>query len=229
MAQIKTKSEIMYIQKACSITDDIFKKIITFLRHDSKVTEINLKNFISSEIKKKKLRESFPPIVTSGKRAGNEIHPQSTNEYIRGFTIVDFGVRYNGYCSDMTRTLYIGKPSKKDIKIYKEIAIIQKDAMFLVKDNVLSSEIDQHVRKRLGIYKKYFIHTLGHGVGRKIHEPPIIYEKKIKPILKSGMVITIEPGIYIHNRLGIRIEDTLCVQAKKPKILTKSSREMLIF
>jgi Xaa-Pro aminopeptidase len=227
MALIKTTKEIENIAKACEITDQIFKDAIVYVKKNRACTEIELQKYILQLIKNKKLRPSFPPIVTSGARAGNDIHPKPTEKKLVGFTIIDLGVRYEGYCSDMTRTIYIGTPTEKEKEIYQKILDVQLLGITLSVVGAYCSDIDASVRTALDPLKKYFIHTLGHGVGRKIHEAPIIYEKRTKPVLKEGMVITIEPGIYIKNKLGIRIEDTIVVQGKKPTILTKTSKKLL--
>lgn len=227
MAQVKTQDEIRKIKMACRITDAIFTSIC--VRPSlAQMTEIELKDFILSEIKKKGLRPSFPPIVSGGKRAGNEIHPKSTDSILSGFVIVDFGVRYEGYCSDMTRMFFIGKPKKTDLDIYKKLLNAQILGIKNSKINTKCFEIDHVVRESLGKYKSYFIHTLGHGVGMKIHEKPILYYKVTKPVLKENMVITIEPGIYIKDNLGMRIEDTILITKKGPQILTKSTKELIV-
>lgn len=225
MAQIKTKNEIAKIKKACNITDAIFKVIIKDFYFK---TEIELRDFIIIEIKKRGLRPSFPPIVSSGKRAGNEIHPQSTNSTLLGFVIIDFGVIYEKYMSDMTRTIYVGTPNIKEKVLYKKLFNSQNIGILNSRAGEKCSKIDQIVRKNLGYYKKYFIHTLGHGVGKKIHESPKLFYKITKPILKNGMVITIEPGIYIKNKCGLRIEDTILINKNKPLILTKSPKYLII-
>ena len=239
MAQVKTKEEIKKVKMACRITDAIF----TYICHKSdlwQMTEIELRDLILSKIKKRGLRPSFPPIVTSGGRAGNSIHPKPTDQKLSGFVIVDFGVRYLGYCSDMTRMLYVvdsdrsrrevkqNKLNNKEKEIYKKILYAQNLGIKNSKIGAKCADVDDTVRKSLGNYKKYFIHTLGHGVGRKIHENPKLYYKHTKPVLKEGMVITIEPGIYIKNKLGIRIEDTILIQKGQPQILTKSFKKLII-
>lgn len=225
MAQIKTKEEIAKIKKACQATDAIFSKIIDNFYFS---TEIELRDFILTEIKKRGLKPSFPPIVTSGKRAGNEIHPQSTDKPLIGFVIIDFGVIYERYMSDMTRTIFIGTPTTEDELAYDLIWRGELLGIEQSKTGVKCADIDSVVRESLGKYKKYFIHMLGHGVGTKIHEEPKLYFKLTKPVLKENMIITIEPGVYIKNKLGIRIEDT-CVMTKKGCLpLTKSPKELIV-
>lgn len=228
MAQIKTKEEILKIKKACQVTDAIFVNIINFLKNSKKVTEIGLRDFILIEIKNRGLKPSFPPIVSSGKRAGSEIHPKPTDEKLKGFVIVDFGVIYNKYMSDMTRTIYMGIPNKREKEIYDLILKSQELGINIASVGIHCADVDDIVRNSLGKYKKYFIHTLGHGVGTRIHEQPRLYYKQTKPVLRENMVITIEPGIYIKNKLGIRIEDTCLLTKKGCKSLTKSRKDLVV-
>ena len=225
MAQIKTKDEIAKTRKACQATDALFGKIIGNFHFK---TEIELRDYILSEIKKRGLKPSFPPIVSASKRAGNEIHPQSTDKPLAGFIIIDFGVIYERYMSDMTRTIFVGTPTAQDEMLYDLIWRGELLGIQHARIGVHCSNIDMVVRESLGTYKKYFIHMLGHGVGTKIHEEPKLYYKLTKPALKENMIITIEPGIYMKNKLGIRIEDT-CVITKKGCIpLTKSPKNLIV-
>ncbi len=227
MAQIKTKSEIKKIKMACQATDAIFKNI---LKQDLKnISERQLRDSILYEIKKRKLKPSFKPIVTSGRHAGNEIHPfDPLDKKLSGFVIVDFGVVYKKYMSDMTRTLYIGKPTKKEKDLYNKLLASQQGAINIANIGEKCASLDAYVRNFLGKYSKNFIHTLGHGVGTKIHETPRIYYKKTRPVLKENMIITIEPGIYIKNKLGIRIEDTCHITDAGCIPLTKSPKKLIV-
>lgn len=226
MATIKTKAEIMHIAKACEITDEIFNKIIGNFHFK---TEYELFLFIRREIKNRGLREAFPPIVTSGPRAGNSIHPKPTQEGLGGFVIIDFGVRIHGYCSDMTRTIFVGTPTKKARELYALVLKSKKAAEKKVQAGAFCAAADAAARTTLGFYKKYFIHTLGHGVGKRIHENPKIFYKRATEIFAKNMAITIEPGIYIPEKLGIRIEDTYVVAAFDLRSLTQSPRNLLVF
>ncbi len=225
MAQIKNKEEIQKISSACKITDQIFDIVC---KNAKSKTEIELHDFILAEIKKRGLKSSFDPIVTSGARAGNEIHPKPTNSKLSGFVIVDFGVIYKKYMSDMTRMLYVGVPKKSERDLYNLVLLSHKKSARIALPGIKCALADQIARRVLGKYNKYFIHTLGHGVGTKIHENPKIYYKIEKPIFKTGMVITIEPGIYIKGKCGIRIEDTYLVTKKGLKPLTNSTHKLVI-
>lgn len=225
MALIKTKTELASIEKACCITDEIFSDIVGFFRF---TTERELMLHIRREIKNRGLREAFPPIVSGGARAGNEIHPKSTSAVLEGFVIIDFGVRVNGYCSDMTRTVFVGKPTAKDRELYKLVLKSKTDSAKLAKPGLKCAASDAAARKVLGAYKKYFIHTLGHGVGKRIHEMPRMYWKREEDTFEEGMAVTIEPGIYIPGKLGIRIEDTYAVEKKGLRALTRSSEKLIV-
>ncbi len=225
MALIKTKSEIADIEKACRITDEIFAEIIGLFAF---TTERELMLHIRREIKKRGLREAFPPIVSGGARAGNEIHPKSTSAVLEGFVIIDFGVRVNGYCSDMTRTVFVGKPTAKDKMLYKLVSDAKETSAKMAKPGSKCAAADAAARKVLGAYKKYFIHTLGHGVGKRIHEMPRMYFKREEDTFEEGMAVTIEPGIYLPGKLGIRIEDTYVVEKKGLRALTKSPKSLIV-
>lgn len=226
MAQVKNSDEIKKIKMACKITDAIFSVVLK--QNLEKLTEIELRDFILIQIKKRKLKPSFPPIVTSGKRAGNDIHPLPTNSKLSGFVIIDFGVIYEKYMSDMTRTIFVGNPTLEDELLYDLIWRGELLGIRESKSGTKCAAIDEAVRNSLGKQKKYFIHMLGHGVGTRIHEEPKLYFKLTKPILKENMIITIEPGIYIKNKLGIRIEDTCLITEKECIPLTKSPKELIV-
>ncbi len=225
MAHSKTKTELQKIAKACQITDQIFKKIITKFVWK---TERELQAYIRTEIHKRGLRPSFPPIVTSGVRAGNDIHPKPTDEKLEGFVIIDFGVIYEGYMSDMTRTIFVGKPTKRDKELYALVLRSKQASEAYVLPDVKAAFADLRAREVLGEYNQYFIHTLGHGVGTRIHEAPRIYWRRERPYFRENMVVTVEPGIYIPDTLGIRIEDTGVITQHGYKHLTKSPLELII-
>ena len=226
MSLQKTNSEIKNIERACKITDEIFSQVVSnfFFK-----TERELALYIRREIKKRGLREAFPPIVTSDARAGNEIHPKYTESLLQGFVIIDFGVRVDGYCSDMTRTIYVGKPTKKEKDIYAKILSAKKAGEKMVRHGTVCALADKASRIALGTLSKYFIHTLGHGVGRRIHELPRMYFKREKDVFLENMIVTVEPGIYIPDKLGIRVEDTYLVTKKDAVPLTRSPQKLIIF
>jgi Xaa-Pro aminopeptidase len=228
MPIIKTPQEIRSIQKACTITDEIFSEILKELQKGMYVTERQLSRAIDKKIKARGLRHAFPVIVASGAGAA-EPHHKPTNEPLSGFTVIDFGVRVNGYCSDMTRTVYFGVPKTYEKVLYEKLLRSQLLGIRMVRDGASCAVSDLAVRTFLGAYRKYFIHTLGHGVGKRIHERPRIYYRSEKDVYQKNMVVTVEPGVYIEGKLGIRIEDTCVVTGQKPEILTKSTKTLHIF
>lgn len=220
---VKTKKEIMLIEKACKITDKIFKEII---KNFNFRTEKEIARFIRKKIKENKCRLAFQPIVATSKNASNP-HHKATDTRLKGFTVIDLGAKYKDYCSDMSRTIFIGKPKKEDIRLYNLVLSVQRDSIRKTRINLKCNELDVFARKKLRRYKKYFIHSLGHGIGKKIHEKPAI-GKKDKYVFQENMVFTVEPGIYLKKRLGIRIEDTLVLTRRGAKRLTHSTKKFLV-
>ena len=179
------------------------------------------------EVKNKGCGLAFPTIVASGKNSSKAHHQTENTKLKKGFCVIDFGIRYKNYCTDTTRTIYLGKPSKKEIKLYNLLLNIQKNIIKKIKLNEKCSELFKEANKNLGKYAKYFTHGLGHGFGIKIHELPNLTEKSMDRI-KENSVFTIEPGIYSKNS-GIRIEDDILVTKDNVEILTKIDKKLLIF
>jgi Xaa-Pro aminopeptidase len=221
----KTKKEIRLIKKSCWLASKIMNNLLdNFDKLDFK-KENDIKTFLKIEALKNNAETSFEPIVASGKNAGIP-HHKKDSRLKKGFCIIDFGVKLNGYCSDITRTIYLGKPSWQELTLYKHVLRVQQDAIKMVKPGIKAASLDKEARKQLGRNQKYFVHGLGHGLGLKIHELPNISQKS-KDILKEGMVLTIEPGIY--NKFGIRIEDDLLVTKNGCRVLTTCPKELRIF
>jgi Xaa-Pro aminopeptidase len=172
---------------------------------------------------------SFPTIVAAGKRSALP-HGRASRTAIpaRGFVVCDFGVILSDYCSDMTRTVYVGRPSSEERRAYQAVKEAQQAAVDAVRPGVSVSEVDRAARKRLqnsGL-AKYFTHSTGHGVGLEIHEPPRVGAGQAD-ILQPGMVITIEPGVYVPGRWGVRIEDMVVVTERGCEVLTPTSKELV--
>lgn len=203
----KTIREIKKIKEACRITDEIIERCLNSF--STFKTETNVMNFLDSEIRKLGLSNSFPTIVASGKNAAMPHHLTSMAKLQKGFCVIDFGIRYENYCSDMTRTLFIGKPSQKEGDVYNLVLNAQLISIKNSKIGARASDIDKMCRQILGEYGKYFIHGLGHQIGVDVHEGSFRLSRKCTDILQKRMAFTIEPGIYINNKLGIRIEDTV--------------------
>lgn len=225
LRKYKTEEEVDSIRKACRFTDRIFYDCIKNFREFW--TEADVAGFLEFETKKCGLEPSFKPIVASGSNASMPHYEPKKTKLKKGFCVVDFGVKYNGYCSDMTRTIYIGNPSKKEIELYELLLGVQEKTIEKINYTKKCSEIYDFVNKELGRYKKYFTHGLGHGIGVEIHElPNLTLNSKDK--IEDNMIFTIEPGIYFPRRFGIRIEDTVLFERNKAKILTKTTKDLLI-
>ncbi len=214
LRQIKNKKEIETIKKACKETDKIMQLLLRDLKRFK--TEQDIANYLQKIINYYGYLCSFPPIIATGKNAGvPHFVPGKTK--LKGFTIIDFGIKYKGYCSDITRTVYYGKPSKKEQAIYDKILKVQKELINKVKDGKKFEELNSYAQKKIG---KSLIHSIGHCLGVQVHD---VCERPLK--LKKGMVITIEPGTYT-KKYGIRIEDDILVKGKRAEVLTKVSKKL---
>jgi Xaa-Pro aminopeptidase len=173
---------------------------------------------------------SFETIVASGKRSALP-HGRATSAKLpkRGFCTMDFGVLLDGYCSDMTRTVHLGKPTAREWDVYHLVLDAQVAAVEAVKPGVTCGEVDEAARSvlRRARLHKFFTHSTGHGVGLEIHEGPRLASKQTQ-VLEPGMVITIEPGVYIPGEFGVRIEDMVLVTAKGGDVLTAASPKVWI-
>lgn len=215
----KTDDEIEKIRKACKITDNIFSKITSNFKFKN---EKEIETFIENEAKKNGCTLSFPSIVASNKNASMPHYKDNNCEIKKGFLLMDFGVRYQGYNSDITRTIYVGTPSEKEFDEYYKLLGVQEETIRQLKPNVDFKKLNENVKKVLG---ENFIHSLGHGLGIDVHEL-VSTEKKMR--LKENTVLTIEPGIYYLGRYGIRIEDDVLITKKGYEVLTKAKKELII-
>ncbi|MFH1642987.1 MAG: aminopeptidase P family protein [Nanoarchaeota archaeon] len=218
LRQIKTKKEIEIIKKGCKISDEILTKCIKQIKTFK--TESEIKAHLENETKKRGCELAFSTIVASGKNSSKAHHHTIDTKLNRGFCVIDFGIKYKDYCTDTTRTIYIGKITKKEKQIYDFLLKVQKDTIKSIKINDKCSKINEYARKSLKQYNKYFTHGLGHGFGIKIHELPNLTEKS-KDVIQNNMVFTVEPGIYMKS-FGIRIEDDILIEKNQVKILTRT-------
>lgn len=224
---IKDNEEIKNISKACKITDDCFEYILKYIQIGMTEKEISeeMRDFM---IKAGADDLSFDTIVASGKNSSIP-HAVPTDKKIVGneVLLLDFGCKYNGYCSDCTRTIYIGKAPDDFKEAYKFVLAEQEFLLKELKDganlkNVITDRIISYQKNNYSIF-----HSFGHGVGLEIHEKPCLNNKN-DYILKKNMVITDEPGVYFPGRYGIRIEDTVLVNNTfGSERLTRSSKELI--
>ncbi|MFH1684456.1 MAG: M24 family metallopeptidase [Candidatus Margulisiibacteriota bacterium] len=181
---------------------------------------------IKAKLKEFGSRPAFRIIIASGRRSAQP-HGFATNKKIKKgeLVVIDFGAVYNGYRSDITRTIVVGKPSARQKNIYRVVLAAQKEAIKAVKAGQACFEVDKAAREYIGKkgFGKYFVHSTGHGIGKKVHQAPKI-SKRNRRRLKKGMVITIEPGIYIKGWGGVRIEDMVLATKSGCRVLTKAKK-----
>lgn len=220
-------NKLQAITRGSQIIDQIFRELLKMLKTEKKLTELTV------SYKIRKLASSmgatgmaFPAIVAYGKNS-SEIHHFATNKKIgkNNFLMLDYGVKVKGYCSDFTRTVFLGTPNKFHENIYNIVLKSQLAAIRKVSIGTNSDEIDfaaRHIINQAG-FGKYFTHGTGHGVGRKIHESPSLKINTNDKVTKNS-VVTVEPGIYLPNKFGIRIEDMILV-TNKPKVFSKIPKD----
>ncbi len=227
LRECKTKDEIKNIKKAIKIAQISFTQAIREIKIG--ITEREFAALLEYKMKLNGAEKSaFDIIVAHGKNSAKP-HAQASNNKLKPNQpiVIDFGAQYNGYCSDLTRTLWLGKMPEYYRKLYRICYKAQQQAISAIKSGISVSDIDKQAREiieRAG-YGKYFTHSTGHGLGLDVHEMPII-SQRVKQNLKEGMIITIEPGIYIPGKGGIRIEDDILVASQGCKVLSTLPKEI---
>jgi len=225
---IKDQAEAEKIKKAAEITDLVFSEILDIIKPGER--ELDLAAEI--EYRMKGFGSSTPyyeTIVASGKRSALPHGVASDKKIQRGdFVTMDFGAVVDGYTADLTRTIIVGKANKRQNEVYNIVQRAQRHATTQVKPKMKACDLDKTAReiiKRSG-YAEYFGHGLGHGIGLLIHDNPPINPTN-QQLLEPGMVITIEPGIYIPNWGGVRIEDDVLITQKGYEVLTTSEKNLI--
>lgn len=223
----KDEEEVKIIQKSVDLADQAFQYILPALKAGVRERDISLKlEFFLRDAGAED--KSFDFIVASGERSAMPHGVASSKEMQQGdFLTMDFGCIYQGYCSDITRTVCLGKATKRQRELYSLVAAAQEMGLAAVKPGVMGKEVDAVVRDFFTAkgFGPHFGHGLGHGVGLEIHEVPRLSPEGVD-ILQPGMVVTVEPGLYIEGFGGVRIEDMVLVTQEGCRILTKSSKEL---
>lgn len=245
----KEKDEVAAVEKACLVTDKTFESILPFVKEG--VTELELAEKMSAFAKSQGVEIGFPSIVAFGRHSAVPHHMTSEEKLIKNsFVLFDFGLRANNYLSDMSRTVFFGAPSEHQVKLYETVRKSQEAAIEYISSSLLvhSSEkettnderrtnnqtelfgkdVDEVARKV--IEKEGFPaypHALGHGIGLEVHEAPTLSKYSPEKLIEN-MVFTIEPGIYLPELGGVRIEDMFVLQNKELKQLTHSSKELIV-
>ena len=217
--ECKDSKEINTIKKAASISSRALKQIRRYVK--AGVTESELAGRLDFEIRKLGARNSFETIVAFGPNASRPHHQPSERKLRKTDTVlIDFGARYKGYCSDITRSFAVGEPTRLFEKAYNAVEQAQAAAIQLIKAGVKIQDVDAAARDAIRKYDlPVYEHGTGHGFGLEIHELPFL-KADGKGRLKAGTVITIEPGVYLPGKLGVRIEDDVLVTESGCKILT---------
>ena len=220
LREIKDEGEIAQIKKCLRLNFkaiDFMKKVVKPGLNERQLA-LKLERFVKSH----GAEFSFSPIIASGP---NSCHPHArvTDRVIRNNegVLLDFGIDLNGYKSDLTRNFFLGRISPRVKQVFEALRLAQREAIGLIKPGISCSQVDAQARKVLRKFglAKYFGHSLGHGVGLDIHESPRLSVESTG-ILEAGMVVTVEPGVYIPNQFGIRVEDMVLVTKEGCEVLS---------
>lgn len=225
LRQIKDAFELARMREAAALGCELYLEALTFLAPGIRESTIAARLEHSARERGAE-KMSFDTIVASGERSSHP-HGRATLSPLprRGFVTLDFGVILNGYCSDMTRTIHLGKPSPAHQQAYEAVLAAQENAVAAVRPGATCAEVDEAARGvlRKARLAKWFTHSTGHGVGLEVHEPPRI-AAKVQTRLEPGMVVTIEPGVYLPGKFGIRIEDMVAVTDNGHEVLTPAPK-----
>lgn len=226
---IKTPEELDFMDKAQQITDYGFSQIVKFIKPG--MTELQIAAELEYIMKKQGAVElAFQTICVSGENSSKP-HGVPGNRPVQNgdFLTMDFGARYNGYCSDMTRTVAIGHVTEQMRGVYNTVLKAQLEALAAVKAGIKGFELDKVARDIIygAGYEGCFGHGLGHSVGLEIHESPRA-SAACSAELEAGMLMTVEPGIYLEGRFGVRIEDMVVITENGCRNFTKSPKELMV-
>lgn len=216
-------NKLTAVKVGVKVLEKSFRDLTKYIKPGQ--TEVEVARFLKMQtIKHGAQGQAFGFIIASGRSAA-EPHHKPTNKKIkkREMIVIDFGVKISKYCTDLTRTVFMGIPDKKQRQIYRSVLQSQDKAIKAVSDGVVAKKVDEAARSCIlkAGYGKKFIHSTGHGVGKRIHEAPKLGLKNNRKIRK-GQIVTIEPGVYIKGWGGVRIEDMVLITEGNPKVLTKN-------
>jgi Xaa-Pro aminopeptidase len=228
LRMIKDAGEIGAIRAACHLGVKLFRTLTESLRPG--IAESDVAGELEYAARQAGVEQmAFSTIIAGAERSALP-HGRASSAPIpsQGFVVCDFGVILAGYCSDMTRTVHVGRPQPEARSSYEAVREAQQSALDAVKPGVTSGEIDQAARKLLYNHGlgKFFTHSTGHGLGLEIHEAPKLAAAGTE-VLRPGMVVTVEPGVYLPGKWGVRIEDTVVVTETGCEILTPCPKDLL--
>lgn len=224
----KAPDELALMRKAGRLADEVFADLVRFIKPGMK--ERDVRREISRLFDEKGAdEEAFSSIVATGPNAAMPHYNSDDSTIERGhFVVLDFGCRCGGYCSDTSRTVFVGEPTAEDRRIYEVVQKSQEAGEAAVRPGVLSQDVDRAARQIIhdAGYGAHFDNRLGHGIGIAVHEAPNIMAGNTTP-LRPGMTFSIEPGIYIPGKLGIRIENIVAVTETGCESMNLSPRELV--
>jgi Xaa-Pro aminopeptidase len=228
LRMVKDADELERIRAAVALGAQLFDRAMEVLRPGVKEVEVAAEMELAARRGGAEAM-SFATIIASGARSALP-HGRASDQAIRpgAFVVCDFGVILESYCSDQTRTVWVGDVSNDARQVYEAVKEAQQAALEAVRPGIPVGEVDAAARKVLRKAKldRYFTHSTGHGVGLEIHEAPRVADAQ-REILQPGMVITIEPGVYFPGKWGVRIEDMVAVRAGGCEVLTPTSKDFL--
>ena len=226
---VKNERELRYIKRACVIAEQSLNAVIPEIKEG--VTEGYIAALLECEFKKRGAEKpSFDTIVAFGANAAVPHHETGSTVLKRdSVVLIDFGCKYKGYCSDITRTMFFGTPSKEFKEAYGAVRAAFEAAYVGIREGMTGKVADGFARdvlKERGL-AQYFTHSLGHGIGVDIHEDPALSLRGETQLL-NGMVFSIEPGVYLDGKFGIRLENTVTLENGKVKSLVSLSRNLKV-
>ncbi|MCG5212406.1 aminopeptidase P family protein [Streptosporangium sp. KLBMP 9127] len=229
LRMVKDEAELDLIRTACEITDQAFADVLTEIRPGRTEREIaRALEFRMMELGAAK--PAFDSIVAAGENGAVPHHSPSDRPVARGDLVtMDFGALHEGYHADMTRTVAVGEPAAWQRDVYDLVRTAQRAGRHAVRPGASVHDVDAAARGVIATagHGEYFGHGLGHGVGLEIHEVPFLGQDK-PGRLQDRVPITVEPGVYLPGRGGVRIEDTLVTRDGRPELLTQTTKELLV-
>lgn len=206
MRAVKDKKEIEHLKKSQQINEETLELLKTLLKKGMTEKEIAWRvKSIGHELGAEDI--SFEPIIAFGSHSSTPHHQNTDRRFESGdMVLIDMGMKYKGYCSDMTRTIFTAKPTREQEAVYKMVLDSQLAGINAIKAGVKCKDVDKAARKAMGPLQEFFGHSLGHGIGLDVHEMPSLSGRSTE-VLKENMIVTVEPGIYLEGKFGVRIED----------------------
>jgi Xaa-Pro aminopeptidase len=224
---VKDEGELTALRRACAVTDEVFSAVLTRLRPG--VTERDISWALAEEMHQRSASPAFASIVAFGADSARPHHQPTDRALERGDLVkLDFGALVDGYHADMTRTVVVGQPADWQKALHALVHEVQQALRDEVRVGAVPAELDEQMRIRIEGSGHEVAHGLGHGVGLEIHEAPFLVDKSPADTLVERVPVTVEPGVYLPGRGGVRIEDTVVVTADGAEPLTRSPRELLV-